>query len=226
MNPSHRQILLIASDVSFSQGLLDEFLRRSLDVPMPIAATLAQARAHLRRLSPALIVLDQSAAGARPMDPAVREFVLAAPVLVLVDHGRSREVGRLQDLLLVAKVEVVWRGPDAISLTCAAIERRLGVGSGTPLAPPRPVGAAPRLESEIDFDDVPEDFGEILRHEVNNPLTGILGNAELLLARRDALPPTAVQRLETIAELAVRLRETVRRLSNSWEARAHHLRSA
>lgn len=27
-----------------------------------------------------------------------------------------------------------------------------------------------------------EDFGEVLRHELNNPLTGILGNAELLLA--------------------------------------------
>jgi signal transduction histidine kinase len=64
------------------------------------------------------------------------------------------------------------------------------------------------------------DFGEILRHEVNNPLTGILGNTELLLARRDRLPPAAVERLETIAELAVRLRETVRRLSNAWED--HH----
>ncbi len=25
------------------------------------------------------------------------------------------------------------------------------------------------------------DFGEVLRHELNNPLTGILGNAEMLL---------------------------------------------
>src|SRR5437016_3749659 len=69
-------------------------------------------------------------------------------------------------------------------------------------------------------DDSAGDFGEILRHEVNNPLTGILGNTELLLARRDKLPPGAVERLETIAELAVRLRETVRRLSNAWEE--HH----
>src|SRR5712692_6465207 len=32
------------------------------------------------------------------------------------------------------------------------------------------------------FEEVEEDFGEVLRHELNNPLTGILGNAELLLA--------------------------------------------
>jgi len=65
------------------------------------------------------------------------------------------------------------------------------------------------------------DFGEVLRHELNNPLTGILGNAELLLVemRRShaELPPRAQTRLETIAALAVRMRETVRRLSEEWE---------
>ena len=75
------------------------------------------------------------------------------------------------------------------------------------------------------------DFGEILRHEVNNPLTGILGNAELLLAeckKKDGgrLPVEAIQRLQTIAALAVRLRETVRRLSNAWESQQHHARPA
>jgi signal transduction histidine kinase len=53
---------------------------------------------------------------------------------------------------------------------------------------------------------------------LNNPPTGILGNAELLLAevrrKNDGqLPNGGQQRLETIAALAVRLREAVRRLS-------------
>jgi signal transduction histidine kinase len=52
------------------------------------------------------------------------------------------------------------------------------------------------------------DFGTVLRHELNNPLTGILGNAELRLVelRRKnlELPEQARIRLETIAELAVR----------------------
>jgi signal transduction histidine kinase len=66
--------------------------------------------------------------------------------------------------------------------------------------------------------------GEVLRPELNNPQTGILGNAELLLAeihRKDdgQLPYGGRQRLETIAALAVRLRETVRRLSQEWESR-------
>jgi signal transduction histidine kinase len=85
----------------------------------------------------------------------------------------------------------------------------------------RATGTVPSLS-----DEWPADFGEILRHEVNNPLTGILGNTELLLARRDRLPPAAIERLETIAELAVRLRETVRRLSNAWDEHHEHARPA
>jgi signal transduction histidine kinase len=71
------------------------------------------------------------------------------------------------------------------------------------------------------------DFGEVLRHELNNPLTGILGNAELLLVelRRQnvELPPQCMTRLETIAELAVRMRETVRRLSEEWHGQVLRL---
>jgi len=70
------------------------------------------------------------------------------------------------------------------------------------------------------------DFGEVLRHELNNPLTGILGNAEPLLVelRRHniELPQQTVLRLETIATLAVRMRETVRRLSEDWETQSEH----
>jgi signal transduction histidine kinase len=78
-------------------------------------------------------------------------------------------------------------------------------------------------EIEIQRNDE-RDFGAILRHELNNPLTGILGNAELLLAelrrKNVELPAQAQARLETIAALAVRMRETVRRLSETCDAQA------
>ena len=74
------------------------------------------------------------------------------------------------------------------------------------------------------------DFGEVLRHELNNPLTGILGNAELLLleVRRGKLdsPPQTLQRIEIITELAVRMRETVQRLSDPFRRRGNRKRSA
>lgn len=56
--------------------------------------------------------------------------------------------------------------------------------------------------------------------------TGILGNAELLLTRKDRLSAIETQRLQTVVDLAVRLRETIRRVSNSWENHLHAAKSA
>ena len=64
-------------------------------------------------------------------------------------------------------------------------------------------------------------------HEINNPLTGILGNAEMLLVHhRDTLPLPGIQRLETIVDLAVRLRETTRRLGDAWDSEQTSARPA
>jgi two-component system NtrC family sensor kinase len=48
------------------------------------------------------------------------------------------------------------------------------------------------------------------RHEINNPLTGIIGQAQLLL--RAELDSVARRRIETIEQLASRIRDIVARL--------------
>ena len=49
-----------------------------------------------------------------------------------------------------------------------------------------------------------------VRHEINNPLTGVLGQAQLLL--REDLSERARKRAETIEELAIRIRDIVAQL--------------
>ena len=49
-----------------------------------------------------------------------------------------------------------------------------------------------------------------VRHEINNPLTGVLGQAQLLL--REPLDERVRQRVVTIEELAVRMRDIVGKL--------------
>jgi signal transduction histidine kinase len=49
-----------------------------------------------------------------------------------------------------------------------------------------------------------------VRHEINNPLTGVLGQAQLLL--REDLSEKARKRAETIEELAIRIRDIVAQL--------------
>lgn len=57
-----------------------------------------------------------------------------------------------------------------------------------------------------------------VRHEINNPLTGVIGQAQLLL--REELSATARRRVETIEQLAGRIRDTVAQLREVQ--RPHH----
>ena len=54
------------------------------------------------------------------------------------------------------------------------------------------------------------DLAAHVRHEINNPLTGLIGQAQLLL--REELSERARRRVETIVQLAARIRDTVAEL--------------
>lgn len=56
------------------------------------------------------------------------------------------------------------------------------------------------------------ELARLIRHDINNPLTGILGNAELILSEGASLPERTQQRLATIIQLAVRLRDVLREI--------------
>lgn len=64
-------------------------------------------------------------------------------------------------------------------------------------------------EYEARIDEV-ADLITRVRHEINNPLTGVLGQAQLLL--REELSEKARRRAEIIEELAIRLRDIVGQL--------------
>lgn len=204
-------LLIISADAGLARQLLRAVSRNGNGTSVPVAANLRHARTHLRKAKPAVIFMDEAAMGDRPIGRALREFARNARVVCLMHRDRQAEVSELGDLILQERVVVVWREGRFLPRLVAALDDLVNGSEALPTG----VADSPTAEG----------FGEILRHEVNNPLTGILGNAELLLARRDSLPPAAVQRLETIAELAIRLRETIRRLSNTWDLN-DHVRSA
>lgn len=62
---------------------------------------------------------------------------------------------------------------------------------------------------EAQLDAVAELVARV-RHEINNPLTGVLGQAQLLL--REDLNDKTRKRVETIESLAIRLRDIVGQL--------------
>jgi signal transduction histidine kinase len=157
------------------------------------------------------IFLDQQILKDVPLAEALRQLIAFAPVIVAAAPENYPEVGRL---VAEGVVEFIARTGDFIPLAASLIERRL------------------RWTERRDFDpgnfraQIPGDLLEFFRHEINNPLTGILGNAEMLLAHRERFSRLETQRLQTVVDLAVRLRETVRLLSKTCEEQLHPIKTA
>jgi signal transduction histidine kinase len=209
MNLTSRTIFIISGDLILAQRCFEELAAFGGEYRTMVVGTVEQARKKMGRSAPAAVFLDESAidiaGGGETLESAVALLTESASVVVA---GPPEKQAGLAFLITSGAVDFVARTGQFLPVVAGMLDRR--------------VRMAERATGTIQFpkDELSGDFGEILRHEVNNPLTGILGNTELLLARRDRLPPAAVERLETIAGLAVRLRETVRRLSNAWDE--HH----
>jgi signal transduction histidine kinase len=209
MNLTSRTIFIISGDLVLAQRCVEELAAFGGRYRTLVVGTVEQARKRIGRSAPAAVFLDESAIDiaheGETLESAVALLTEAAPVILAAAPEKQ---SAMAFLITSGAVDFVARTGNFLPIVAGMLDRR--------------VRMAERAAGMILFsnDELSGDFGEILRHEVNNPLTGILGNTELLLARRDRLPPAAVERLETIAGLAVRLRETVRRLSNAWDE--HH----
>jgi signal transduction histidine kinase len=214
MKVTNRTVFIVSGDLALAQRCSEELAAFGGRYRTIILEKVEQARKSIGRISPAAIFLDESAIGPEEretLESSVALLTESAPVVVAAAPEKQTGVSFL---ITSGAVDFVARTNDFLPLVAGMLDRR--------------VRMAERVAGMVQFpkDERSSDFGEILRHEVNNPLTGILGNTELLLARRDRLPPSAVERLETIAGLAVRLRETVRRLSNAWDEQHEHARPA
>jgi signal transduction histidine kinase len=215
MNSAKRTIFMISADSAMAQECTGELAVFGGHYRTHLSNSMEKARKASVKTPPSVIFLDESSLPARHGGETLATEVAAlAEIAPVVVAGMPERQGDLAFLITAGAVDFVARTGHFLPIVAGMLDRR--------------VRMADRVEGMVRFpqDDLSEDFGEILRHEVNNPLTGILGNTELLLARRDRLPPGAIERLQTIAELAVRLRETVRRLSNAWDERHEHARPA
>lgn len=210
-------VLVVSNDAGFCAAMCREFDASALHVRAAAVSSVAAARRILEEDSPGVILLEEAVTGASAestemapsLEAVVAPLAVHAPVVVI---GPAEKRGELALLIESGAADYVERKTNAIAEVRGLVQRRLGQAQPEerPVEPDGPENGE-------------EDFGEVLRHELNNPLTGILGNAELLLAeirrKKDGkVPNGGEQRLETIAVLAVRLRETVRRLSEKWEA--------
>lgn len=199
---SSRCILLGVPQGAQAKRLTKQVRALKPEFPIVTVSKLKQVRELAGDRRPEIILLDSVLLGADSLSAVVEQFVTIAPVIVLAEVNNHSQLSRL---VASGRVELIGRGGDYVPLAVALIKRLLL-----------------RARSTCSSNDVHEQkwnskLGELFRHEINNRLTGILGNVELVLAHREHLSPQEVQRLQTVVDLAVRLRESVRQISNACE---------
>lgn len=206
-----RGALLGVADASLAERLTRSIPPIGERCHAAIASSLLHARLLALRNAPEAILIDGYLVAGEALPDALQPFIAIAPVILLAAPDRQAEAARL---VADGDLEFVARTGDFVPLAASLLARRIRWArmSESMLGPP--------------WAAVNDDLGAIFRHEINNPLTGILGNAELVLGHGERLATIDMQRLRTVVDLAVRLRETIRRLSNAWERRPSSLTPA
>jgi signal transduction histidine kinase len=227
LHARERTILLVSDDAALCAAARRKFETREEGLRVAEVRTVDAARRIVADAAPSVILLEETSASPESEAPFAKIPRLNSVVSALAQHapvvviGAPHQESEVASLVAAGSADFVERAGGCLPVAFEMVGRRLR--QAQQLAA---LGEDPQHRAESVLTG--EGFGELLRHEMNNPLTGILGNAELLLAevrrKNDGrLPHDGQQRLETIAALAVRLRETIRRLSQQCEARQRPL---
>lgn len=199
---SERGAVIAVADASLGDRLALAMQPLTGDCRVALAPSFSQLWKLASRSAPEAMLVDDQLVQGKPLADALRPFTSLAPVILLAAPERQTEAA---EMVADGDIEIVARAGDFVPLAAALLARR--------------IRWARRFESLLDSASgaLGSDLGTIFRHEINNPLTGILGNVELVLGHKERFAPTDAQRLQTAVDLAVRLRETIRRLSNAFE---------
>lgn len=195
------KLLVGVADAVLAKKLTSQLKGAAAEAMIMTASSLAQFTEISAKANPAVIFLDTDLLAGRSISEAVQEFSKNAPLILLTPVNKQVEIAKV---ISSNNVDFIGRVGDFMPVASALIERRLRKSQ---------ISSIENRAEPLSL----ENLGELFRHEINNPLTGILGNTELVLAHRENLSAIDVQRLQTVVDLAVRLRESIRRFSNEHE---------
>jgi DNA-binding NtrC family response regulator len=166
-------ILVVSNDASLCAAARRELESRRPDVRVSAVSSVETALQIIEEAKPGVILLAEESGlqgGGKTMqlDSAVNALAVYAPVVVI--GGAERETS-LKALIATGIADYVPCTDSSMNNVLNLLEDRLA----------RQERIAECLPGKT-AEEWSMDFAEILRHELNNPLTGILANADLLLA--------------------------------------------
>lgn len=195
--------ILLIEDNADDANLIAEYLKESNDQPMQLhhTARLSDAMAHIEVLRPDIILLDLSL----PDTMGIQGFLTLheqepdLPIVILTgldDNTVAVEAMRkgAQDYLIKGDI-----GPRLLVRTLLyAIERK----------------RSEQAIQEVERVKVLAQTAVTAAHLINQPLTAILGLIDLIKVTPDITPEVLDDRLSTIREAGIQIRDIVRKMEN------------
>ena len=183
MSNQGQTILLVSDNAAFCDAARRELEAKQRGLRIAAVSSVDAARRIVVDAAPAVILIEDSSvpglayqaeagrsAQPAPLKSVVSDLAATAPVVVV---GGADVESELAALVAAGLADFVARSGGCLPVALDLVEQRLREAQEVR-------GAA--LHAVLKEETHTEAFGEVLRHELNNPLTGILGNAELLLA--------------------------------------------
>lgn len=199
-------VLLCTSVVESRRKLKREIRRYAPGVNVQVAPEISSCLDVARHKWPVAIVVDDLAFTQRNPRQALRELSRLVP-LILIGQKMEKTFARL---IAEGRADFVFRSGNFPLLVAALIDRRMRTGGE--LARPHRF-AFPRSVN-LPSQPLAVECLENLPHDVNNALTGIIGNVELVLRAKGRSSVKSARRLQTAVEIALQLRDDTRAIGN------------
>ena len=195
-------VLIISDEPSFSRAVTSRW-RGEGDVP---AFTLLGSDSHQGIGHSAVDLVLVGAVEKTAMSPVLRALAASGKpaVWVIEDNAASAMIKQQLSRCVILPRAEGWI--DAVVLVGIEIAARIEAERRMTGA----VSARTSLEKEASL-------GRYMleaRHGLNNALTSILGNSELLLLDPGEVPPSMISQLDTIRHMALRIHEAMQRFSS------------
>jgi signal transduction histidine kinase len=200
-NPKQASVLIVSDNAAFSRALTGRW-QREINLP---AFTVVGSDICLGGLTTSFdaVILGDVEESRLPA-AAKAAHASGKPVALVCERGTNRTVQTLRPRPLIIPRGEGWLDTAVLLLTELLRHREMA-------------GRVHRLEHEVSQLQRDAALGRYvleMRHSLNNALTAVLGNAELLMLEPGTLSASALAQLETVRNMGLRIHEIMQRFSS------------
>jgi signal transduction histidine kinase len=199
MNPS---ILILSDDADFARAILGRW-QRERNVPAFTVMSAIGWKAAVERQASSIAVVGGALDHCRNTLTEIEKVHMPA-IFVANDAKQAKSAGESYQRIGVLKKSDDWI--DSLVLLATEMLRRVAIAEHA--------AEAEKRAKDAERFAVLGKYMLEMRHTLNNALTSVVGNAELLLMEPGTLQGEAREQVDTIHNMALRMHEVIQRFSS------------